>query len=140
MTSRLSTFVSVLAVAVASPITIGAGLVIYEAVSPPESSLVRAIMERYGEGESAQADAAREAEAHYQYRLTQAQEENKRLTAASSRLYDSMGAALQRSFDLEAEVVRVSMGPAMRADVCAMISRASIARCCPPTARTLSPI
>ncbi len=107
MSGRISGIVSLLAVAIASPITIGAGLVLYEAASPPERSLVTSIMGRIGEGESAQADAAREAEARYQFRLTQAQEENRRVTAAYTRLYNALGASLQKAFELEAEIVRI---------------------------------
>lgn len=107
MSGRIASAVSVVAVAIASPITIGAGVIVYESLAPPEHSLVTAIMERLGEGESAQADAAREAEARYQFRLTQAQEENRRVTAAYSNIYGALRHALQRSVDLETDIARI---------------------------------
>lgn len=107
MSVRFRNLVSFIAIAIASPVTVGAALIIYESVAPAQRSLIVGIMERVGHGEGAQADASREAEALFQFRLAQAQEENKRVTAAYSRLYDALGHALQRTVDLESEVVKI---------------------------------
>ena len=107
MRSRLSGFVSLIAVAIASPLTLGIGVVLYEANSPPERSLVITTMKRLGEGESSRADASRESIARAEYRFQQAGEENKRLTTAYTGLYHAYAAMLQKSLDQEARLIQL---------------------------------